>query len=150
MKSLVIYTSVSGGTRTLANEIASEIGASLVEVKGDHLHTRMEDVRIRTEPESVKMENYDILFLGTPIWMWNPSPILMSYLKKQSVKGKRLALFSTSEGDVKGAMEKLKNELEENEVISVEDFLNPKVKQEEMNRARAWAKKVVNMVSKQR
>ena len=150
MNSLVIYTSVSGGTRTIANEIASEIGASLVEVKGDHLHTGMEDVRIRTEPESVNMENYDIVFLGTPIWMWNPSPILMSYLKKQNLKGKRIALFSTSEGDVKGAMDKIKKELNDISVVSVEDFLSPKMKEEEKSRARAWAKKVVGIASKQR
>ncbi|MDG6224467.1 MAG: flavodoxin [Candidatus Thermoplasmatota archaeon] len=150
MKSLVVYTSVSGGTRTIANEIASEIGASLVEVKGDHLHTGVEDVRIRTEPGSVDMEQFDLLFLGTPIWMWNPSPVLMTYLKKLNVKGKRLALFSTSEGDVRGAMEKLKSELEDNEVISIEDFLNPKLKEEEMNRSRTWAKKVVDIALKQR
>jgi flavodoxin len=106
-KVLVAYFSYSGTTKGVAEVLSSEIGADLFEVapKEDYsslyLQSNME-IRGGKRPElssSVEnIEEYDIIFIGYPVWFHaTPAPV-NSFLESYDLKGKLIIPFCTSGG----------------------------------------------------
>lgn len=106
-KVLVAYFSYSGTTKGVAEVLSSEIGADLFEVapKEDYsslyLQSNME-IRGGKRPElssSVEnIEEYDIIFIGYPVWFHaEPAPI-NSFLESYDLTGKLIIPFCTSGG----------------------------------------------------
>ncbi|MHA1170806.1 MAG: flavodoxin family protein, partial [Candidatus Heimdallarchaeota archaeon] len=95
MKSLVIYYSKTGNTKLMAESIASEVNAELFEIQrakdikssgGFMLYFRggfesMTKKNIRLEKTDIDFSNYDLIFLGTPVWAWRLNPVVRSFLK---------------------------------------------------------------------
>ena len=71
----------------------------------------MADKTIRPEiaESNVKIENYDVIFLGFPIW-WTVAPtIINTFLESADFSGKKIILFATSGGSkFGGTVEELK------------------------------------------
>lgn len=106
-KVLVAYFSYSGTTKGVAEVLSSKIGADLFEVapKEDYsslyLQSNME-IRGGKRPElssSVEnIEEYDIIFIGYPVWFHaTPAPI-NSFLESYDLTGKLIIPFCTSGG----------------------------------------------------
>lgn len=106
-KVLVAYFSYSGTTKGVAEVLSSEIGADLFEVapKEDYsslyLQSNME-IRGGKRPElssSVEnIEEYDIIFIGYPVWFHaTPAPV-NSFLESYDLTGKLIIPFCTSGG----------------------------------------------------
>ena len=87
MKKLVAYFSASGVTAKVAEMLADVVGADVHEIKPKVPYTKadlnwmdkksrstieMNDKTIRPEiaESNVKVENYDVIFLGFPIWWY--------------------------------------------------------------------------------
>jgi flavodoxin len=151
VKALVVYTSVSGNTKLIAEEVASELGARLVKVTSS--------ARIRTEGmalswgdekslrsipldvEDVDPVDFDLIVLGTPIWVWSPSPVIHAFVLQHPFRDKEVALFTTSEGDVGKAMERFASALKENCIVARRDFREPlKDPVSARAEARSWAR----------
>ena len=71
----------------------------------------MNDKSIRPEiaESNVKIENYDVIFLGFPIWWYVAPTIINTFLESADFSGKKIILFATSGGSKFGkTVEELK------------------------------------------
>jgi len=98
------------------------------------------------KPLSVDINAYDLIILGTPVWAGSPTPAIASFLDKNNIAGKKIALFCCHGGGMGKALDKLKALLNGNTVIGEIDFIRPAktdsagVKQ----KLSAWAKTLIN------
>ena len=125
-KKLVAYFSASGVTAKVADMLADAVGADIHEIRPKVPYTKadlnwmnknsrssieMADKTIRPEiaESNVKIENYDVIFLGFPIW-WTVAPtIINTFLESADFSGKKIILFATSGGSkFGGTVEELK------------------------------------------
>ena len=106
---LVTYFSYSGTTRGVAETLSNQIGADLFEIapKEDYSslypQSNMEirrGERPELSSEVENMEEYDIIFIGYPVWFHaTPAPI-NSFLENYDLTGKLIIPFCTSGGSV--------------------------------------------------
>ncbi len=115
MKPLVAYYSKTGNTRTVAQMISKaaaaemeevhEIGAKRNGIIGFLRSGRdgMTGAQTKIEQPQQKPSDYDLIFIGTPVWGWNLVPAIRTYLSAVDVDGLPVALFCTmgSSGDDK-------------------------------------------------
>ena len=118
MKVLVAYFSASGTTAAVAEAIAKETGAELFEIKPEKPYTdadlkwtnplarcNREKIGKKDVPVSGRVEgfeNYDLVFLGFPIWYYGAPNVIQTFCKGYDWTGKKLALFATSGGSGSG------------------------------------------------
>jgi flavodoxin len=110
---LIAYFSCTGTTRALAEQIAQASKAELYEIKpkipysSDDLNWRNSSSRTNTErndPSSrpeisnnvENMEQYDVIFLGYPIWFGQAPKIIYTFLESYDFSGKTIVPFCTS------------------------------------------------------
>jgi len=104
MKTLVVYYTKTGNSKFAAETIAAEIGADMEEVvdlknrKGrlaflsagrDAMQGKLTEIA-ETKRNPL---NYDLIVIAQPVWAGSPTPAIRTYLKKNDVSGKKLALF---------------------------------------------------------
>jgi flavodoxin len=109
MKSLIIYYSRGGNAKFVAQKIAEKLGADTEEVI-DKKNRRgwigfLTAGRDATQGKETQIEetkflpsNYDLIVVGTPIWAGRPSPAIRTYLSKNDLSKKKVALFFTFGG----------------------------------------------------
>ena len=114
-KKLVAYFSASGTTKKVAEMVADSAEADLYEITPKEAYTsadlnwmdkksrssvEMSDKKIRPEiaGEDAKIENYDEIFIGFPIWWYVAPTIINTFLEKYDFSGKKIILFATSGG----------------------------------------------------
>lgn len=125
-KRLVAYFSASGVTAKVADMLADAVGADIHEISPKVPYTKadlnwmdkksrssveMADKKIRPEiaESNVRIEDYDEIFLGFPIWWYVAPTIINTFLEKYDFSGKKIILFATSGGSKFGkTVEELK------------------------------------------
>ncbi len=125
-KKLVAYFSASGVTGTAAKNLAEAAGADLYEIKPAVPYTQADlnwqDRNARSTVEmrdkssrpamadrDAKVADYDVIFLGFPIWWYVAPTIINTFLEAYDFSGKTVILFATSGGSGFGkAVEGLK------------------------------------------
>lgn len=126
-KVLVAYFSVTGTTKVAAQRLASVTGGELYEIQPEQPYTDANlDWNDRQSRSSVEMNNpqsrpaikgrkenmadYDVVFIGYPIW-WNLAPtIVNTFIESHNLKGKTVIPFATSGGSSIGnSVSALKN-----------------------------------------
>jgi len=112
-KVLIAYFSCTGNTRSVAEQIAQATNAELYEIKpkipysSEDLNWRYSTSRASIEnnnPSSrpaitdkvENMEQYDIIFLGYPIWYGQAPKIICTFLESYNFSGKTIVPFCTS------------------------------------------------------
>lgn len=126
MKTLVAYFSATGTTKGVAQQLADVTGADLHEIKPEKPYTdadldwqdkqsrstiEMEDKSSRpaiTE-KLPNMQEYDVIYVGFPIWWYTCPTIINTFMESYDFKGKTVIPFATSGGSsIKKACEDLK------------------------------------------
>ena len=125
-KKLVAYFSASGVTAKVADMLADAVGADIHEIrpkvpyakadlnwmnKKSRSSIEMNNKSIRPEiaESNAKVENYDVIFLGFPIWWYVAPTIINTFLESADFSGKKIILFATSGGSKFGkTVEELK------------------------------------------
>ena len=125
-KKLVAYFSASGVTGSVAKTLAEAAGADLYEIRPEVPYTRADlnwmDKKARSSVEmndpsyrpaladkDAKVEDYDVIFLGFPIWWYVAPTIINTFLESYDFSGKKIILFATSGGSGFGkTVERLK------------------------------------------
>lgn len=125
-KKLVAYFSASGVTAKVADMLADAVGADIYEIRPEVPYTKadlnwmdkksrstieMNDKTIRPAiaDKNAKVEQYDTIFLGFPIWWYVAPTIINTFLESYDFSGKKIILFATSGGSKFGkAVEELK------------------------------------------
>ena len=118
-KKLVAFFSASGVTAALAQRLSRAAGADLFEIKPAVPYTSADlDWTNASSRSSVEMKNpasrpeiseklpnmadYDVIFLGFPIWWYVAPTIINTFLESYDFSGKTIALFATSGGSPMG------------------------------------------------
>ena len=111
MKAIVIYYSLGGNTRRVAQQIQRATGADLAEIKTvspytgsyndivDQGHREVNSGFLpELEPLDVGLDGYDTVILGTPVWWYTFAPAMSSFLHQYDLSGKRVFPFATNGG----------------------------------------------------
>ncbi len=158
MRKLVVYYSLEGNTRFAGRIVAGTIGADLLELRPSKdldprgamkyiLGGRQVVRKIKPEllPFDRKAEDYDLLFIGTPVWAFSYAPALASFFSAVKLRDKKIALFCCHGGSKGKTLEKMKRQLAGNEIIGQFDLKEPlKLGQEEAaEKLRIWAAEIL-------
>lgn len=118
MKTLVVYYTRTGNTKFAAEIIAAEFGADIEEV----IDLKKRQGRLAFLPAgrdamrgketdiaqtSRNPNDFDLIIIAQPVWAGNPTPAIRTYVKKNDLAGKKVALFY-SDSNLGKAMEKTK------------------------------------------
>jgi flavodoxin len=135
MKSLVLYYSRTGTTKMVAGMFAEEAKADIEEIidKKDRsgpvgwIAAGRDAMRKKTTeigPLKKKMDDYDTIFIGQPVWGWTMVPAIRALADKYDFKGKKIALFCTMDGSGdKGCFEETRKCLPEAEFLGEMSFI---------------------------
>ncbi|MDO5443045.1 MAG: flavodoxin [Bacteroidia bacterium] len=129
-KELVLYYSQTGTTKAVAEEIAAQTGADLVAFDvtepytGDFNETIARCTEERTKgyvPElaalDIDLSEYDVIYLGYPIWFGSYAPPVEALLKVVDLGGKTIVPFCTfGSGGLQASVADLKKALPKAEV----------------------------------
>ncbi len=113
MKQLVAYFSAGGVTKKLAERLAGAIGADIHQIQPEIPYTTADlDWTDKTSRSSVEMndktfrppvankvahmEQYDVIYLGFPIWWYVAPTIINTFLEQYDLTGKTIIPFATS------------------------------------------------------
>ena len=125
-KKLVTYFSATGTTANVASMLADAVGADIHEIRPKFPYSKadlnwmdkqsrstieMNNKAFRPEIEhsDLKLESYDVIFLGFPIWWYVAPTIINTFLESYDFAGKKIILFATSGGSKFGkTVEELK------------------------------------------
>lgn len=109
MKSLVVYYSRTDVTKKLAENIAGKINADIEEItpkvnyQGKIGYARggkdaISEKIIELEALKYNPEDYDMVYVGSPVWAGKASTPIISYLKQNEGKFKDVKFFMTAGG----------------------------------------------------
>ncbi len=116
---LVAYFSASGVTAKMAERLAKEIGAELFEILPKASYTDADlDWRNNKSRSSVEMNDrdcrpaiqsqvedfnqYQVVFIGFPIWWYREPSIIDTFMEAYDFSGKTVVPFATSGGSLMG------------------------------------------------
>lgn len=108
-KILTVYYSNCGNTKNVAQNINSVVGGDIKEIRlienyPKNIFTMSKLVRKQMKEdylpqiEDIDISNYDIIFVGSPIWNFSISLPAKSFLKNNSFENKTLIPFITYSG----------------------------------------------------
>ncbi len=112
---LVAYFSATGATKRIGDMLAESIGAKTFEIipreyysesdldwTNDNSRTSIEMRDRSARPEIVSrvrdLANYDVVFLGFPIWWYREPSIIDTFVESHNFDGKLIVPFATSGG----------------------------------------------------
>ena len=112
---LVSYFSASGATEGVAKSLAEAIGADIYKITPEKPYTNadldwnnknsrssieMKDYTSRPKITDMdaKIEDYDVIFVGFPVWWYIAPTIINTFLEGYDFKGKTVIPFATSGG----------------------------------------------------
>ena len=109
MKTLIIYFSRTGMTRKVAENLRTKLNADIEEIKDPtdragvvgYFRCGKESIKKILAPiEDIKSDltTYDLVIIGTPIWGWNMSSPVRSFVTNYTGKLSRIAVFCTQGG----------------------------------------------------
>ena len=107
-KTLVLYYSQTGNTKALAEAIARQLNADMEEIvavnpyDGDFQATierciKEREAGVIPEIQQVKanIADYDVIFLGYPVWFGTYAPPVAAFLNQADLSGKKVVPFCT-------------------------------------------------------
>ncbi|RAM58390.1 flavodoxin [Mesotoga sp. SC_3PWM13N19] len=136
-KILVVYYSHDESTKSIAESIANETNADLLELRpiekkgGRKVRYIWEGKSVsmdpvpELEPYSIDPNQYDLIFLGSPVWAMSYAPPMESFLKEANLSEKKIALFCTHEGLMGIVFQEMISKLSANKIIGAVDFYDP-------------------------
>lgn len=110
MKSLVVYYSLTGKTKLVAQAIVEELDAAVVEIREErpipmpfvYLSGGFAAFTNRGRKINfidVDLMQYEKVFVGSPIWASRPTPAVNSFIYQTDFQGRDIIPFFTMGGD---------------------------------------------------
>ena len=148
MKSLVAFFSASGVTASVAARLARSVGAKLYEIAPETPYTNDDlnwmDKSARSTVEmcdetsrpplqnhDAPVKDYDVIFVGFPIWWYRKPSIIDTFLEAYDFAGKTVIPFATSGGSGLGKAPARMGELSKATILPGRVF-PPKVSEREL------------------
>lgn len=137
-KNLIIFYSLDGNTKFIAEHIASQIGADLLQLQPIKEISNTwfmkylrwgRQVLMKNKPElllrNIDPNDYEQIFLWTPVRAYNYAPALRTFFDKVILKNKKIALFCCHEWGKWKTLENMEKILQWNKIIGKIDFFAP-------------------------
>ncbi|MCX6063371.1 MAG: hypothetical protein NTV26_04160 [Caldiserica bacterium] len=106
LRVLIVYYSSAGHTRTIAEQLAKAAQADLEELRAvgepagtgaRHYFWALRRLLLSQKPVLLPVAHdastYDLIILGSPVWLGTFSPMVRSYIRMTSLAHKHVALF---------------------------------------------------------
>ena len=150
-QTLVAYFSASGVTKKVAEKLAEAAGADLFEIKPEVAYTEADlnwmDKKSRSSIEMNdksfrpaiaekynNMADYDVVYVGFPIWWYVAPTIINTFLESYDFSGKTIVLFATSGGSGFGnTVAELKRSVSDTTVIKEGKVFNSGVSKDQLS-----------------
>ncbi|MGE5628095.1 MAG: flavodoxin family protein [Solirubrobacterales bacterium] len=159
MKKLVVFYSFEGNTKYISENIAKALDADILELKPvkDIKNNGFmkyvwggKQVVTGSKPEltniSVNFNDYDIIFMGTPVWAFSFSPAFNTFFSEYKITGKKIALFCCDGGNKGKTFTNMRTMLSGNDVLGEIEFQEPiKGNEEKAKKAVEWALKMAEI-----
>ena len=157
-KFAVVFYSLEGNTKFIAQTIQEHLGADLIEINPVKEIDKSTDKKymwggrqaiMNEKPKLLPYEfdasKYDIIFIGTPIWAWRMSPPIYSFISENDLSGKKVAIFASCGGGPKKAWIRIEKRLNKSEILGHEFFTEPlaRGKEEAAKRAKQWVSTII-------
>lgn len=156
MRNLIVYYSLEGNTKFISETIAKEIDADILELKPKKAMPSSGfkkyvwggiGVTFKQKPmlinEDVDLTKYNTIFLGTPIWAGTYSTPFNTFIAKNKIDHKNIALFVCyAGGKTEKCFANFKKSFPNNNFVGEIDFLDPlkNNKEENILRVKNWIK----------
>lgn len=111
MKKLVVYYSYTGNTRKIASIIKDKLNCDVLELEpltpfsedydevvDEYQNNSIDNKEVAIKDINVDLNNYDEIIIGTPVWWYTISPVVVTFLKKYDLSGKKIYPFATNAG----------------------------------------------------
>ena len=139
MKTAIVYFSLEGNTKFVAEKMAAELGADLIQLvpKKEYPTGNVSKYfwggksavfreHPKLEPHHFKAEEYELVIIGSPIWASTYAPPLRTFIRDNSLQNKKIAIFACCSG---GTADKyyaqVKEESKAIEVLAAARFIDP-------------------------
>ena len=135
MKKLIIFYSLDGNTRFIAQKMAEIIEADILELKPEKEIPRIEPFKhfagskrvlfkkaSKLKQYNVNLADYDTLIIGTPVWAFTFAPAIRAFLNENSIQNKKIILFCTYGSGPGKTFANFENNLAGNEIIGKVGF----------------------------
>ncbi len=111
MKSLVVYYSLTGKTRLVAQAIAEALSATLLEIRerktrklGPFIYLvggfgAITNRASKINPVDVDLKQCERIFVGSPIWGSRPVPAVNSFIYQTNLEGRNVIPFFSMGGN---------------------------------------------------
>ncbi|MBQ1693308.1 MAG: hypothetical protein II019_03525 [Bacteroidales bacterium] len=129
-KAIVVYYSQLNSTKAVAEQIATKMDIPIVSIEpvvpyDDDFNAtiqrgqkEMAGELPEIKPLNVKLEDYDVIFLGYPIWFGTYATPMMTFLKNANLAGKKIVPFcSFGSGGLNTSVNDLKKALPDSEIL---------------------------------
>jgi flavodoxin len=139
MKAAVVYFSLEGNTKHVAEKIGKELDADVIPLIPANPYPTGKSSKFfwggksatfkekpKLQPYQFDANAYDVIILGTPIWAGTFAPPLRTFLRDNKLEEKRVALFAccSGGGTEKGFMQ-MGNQMPRATVISTLRLVDP-------------------------
>ena len=122
-KTLVLYYSLTGNTKMVAQEIAADLAADIEEITcADPYDTnfqaciqrcmqeREQGILPEINPVKADLDAYDVIFIGYPVWFGTYAPPIATFLSNNDLGDKRIVPFCTfGSGGLESSVKDLMN-----------------------------------------
>ena len=128
-KILIAYFSNSGNTETMAKEVQNQVGGDLFEIKRKKEYSSSnltdeakKEIENKERPELAdkisNIDEYDVVFVGYPVW-WHSTPApVNSFLESYDLSGKTVIPFCTSGGsDIEETIDSFKSSCNSSKIL---------------------------------
>lgn len=155
-KVLVVYYSLTGHTKDIAEQIAAKTGADLFEIKTKEVYSSpsvymisKKELTSKQYPE-INAENmpniseYDTIFVGGPVWWYTMAPAVYSYLQMTDFNSKRVVPFSTQGSNFGSFFKDFEAMAKNAQIMPSENFNNVSEEYagQVANKINAWLNKI--------
>ena len=139
MKTLIIYYSRTGHVKKIAEVLRSKLGVDIEEILPEKSYDGAVGWIVAGKEASQKAlpkikigeknpADYDLVIFGTPVWAWNISSPLRTYITKNKDKFKKISAFCTMGGQEGKIFEEIENicakKLETKKAFTDKDILS--------------------------
>ncbi len=138
-KVLVIYYSLTGNTRSIAERIQEKTGSDVFEIEtvkdyptaySEIVEEAKRELETGELPALKKsppdMSSYDLILVGSPVWWYTVSTPVMSFLNQADFAGKKVSAFFTHEGGVGKFSPHFKKQAKDGVVLEGLDLYKPR------------------------
>ncbi len=138
LRILVLYYSLYGHARFVAEAIAAAAHADIEELHplgepaGSSLRRYLWAVRGTLlkkkpllQPLAHDLSAYDLLVLGSPVWMGNVAPAMRQFISRTPLRGRKVAVFCSYRSSLGPAFHAVRRALRDADIIDIAGFLEP-------------------------